>query len=492
VIRLKRAAAQLRNFLFSVDGSLRQKTLRSGIWVALSSLLLGSLSFIKAVVLARLLTPEHFGLMAICMVVMRALQVFTETGLSAALIQRPGEVDEAKHTVYTLTALRGLILAFIVLATSTWIATFYEQSTLKPLLDLLAVSLALGGMGSVNYVVAQKNLNFRPQFNLQQVLGLLDFVVTIVLAVWLRSVWALVIGHVVKTALSIPLSFLLLPGRLRFALNPQHARELLRYGKYISGIAIVVYTTTEIDNAVIGKVLGVEALGFYTLAYMLANLPATHLAKVVASVMFPAYSKLQHDSLALRKAFLSTVRIVATMAIPAAVGMAILAEELVVVVFGPKWAVAANVLPVLCVFGALRSVSAINGYVFNAIGKPYLSFYINLAKLVVIAATIIPATRMYGLIGAAVAITAPSLVMFLIGNVVFSRTLRIELGTMYSAILPATASSFAMGLALLLVKQWTTLNAPAMLVAAVAGGALLYGALNKSDIQATLKLLSLR
>jgi O-antigen/teichoic acid export membrane protein len=484
--------AKLREFLFAVDGSLRQKTLRSGIWVAMSSLTLGVLSFVKAIVLARLLTPEHFGLMAICMVVLRALQVFTETGLSTALIQRPGNADEAKHTVYTMTAVRGIVLAAIVLATSSWVATFYEQPSLKSLLDVLALGLALSGLGSVNYIVAQKNLDFRPQFNLQQILNLSDFVVTILLALWLRNVWALIIGHVFKTVISIPLSFLLLPGRPRFAFDLQQARELLRYGRYISGMAIVVFVTTEIDNAVIGKVVGAEALGFYTLAYMVANLPATHLAKVVASVMFPAYSKLQHDTPALKNAFLKTVQVVATLAIPAAVGIAILAKELVGVIFGPKWFEAATVLPVLCVFGALRSVSAINGYVFNAVGKPNLPFYVNLVKLLVIAAAIVPATRTFGILGAAVAVTAPTLVMSVVGNVILSRTLGLELRAIYAVLLPATAASLAMGLALLLSKQWHALESPAVLAISVAGAALLYGVLNRSDIRACLKLFSLR
>jgi PST family polysaccharide transporter/lipopolysaccharide exporter len=426
------------------------------------------------------------------MVVLRALQVFTETGLSAALIQRPGDAHEMKHTVYTLTAIRGIALAVIVLASSSWVADFYEQPSLKPLLDVLAVSLALGGLGSVNFIVAQKDLNFRPQFNLQQILGLIDFVVTISLAFWLRNVWALVIGHVVKTIISIPLSFMLLAGRPRFAFDLQQARELLRYGKYISGMAIVVFTTTEIDNAVIGKILGVEALGFYTLAYMLANLPATHLAKVVASVMFPAYSKLQQDAIALKTAFLKTVQVVATLAIPAAVGIAVLAEELVGLVFGPKWLEAASVLPVLCVFGALRAVSAINGYVFNAIGKPNLPFYVNLVKLLVIAAAIIPATRTFGILGAAVAVTAPSLLMSVVGNVILSRTMRLELGKIYGAVLPATAASLAMGLALVLAKQWLALTNPAALAVAVAGAALFYGVLNRAEIRECLRLVSPR
>ncbi|MGH8249489.1 MAG: lipopolysaccharide biosynthesis protein [Steroidobacteraceae bacterium] len=471
---------------------MRQKTVRSSVWVAMSSIGLGSLSFVKSIILARLLAPEHFGLMAICMVVMRALQVFTETGLGSALIQRQGDVEQAKHTVYSLTAFRGVLLALIVLATSSWVAGFYEQPSLKPLLDVLAISLLLGGLGNINFVLAQKELNFRPQFYLTQSLGLIDSAVTILLAFWLRNAWALIIGHVVKTVVSIPLSYLLLPGRPRFAWNPRLVRELLRYGKYISGITIVVYVTTEIDNAVIGKILGMDALGAYVLAYMLANLPATHLAKVIASVMFPAYSKLQDDRPALHRAYLQTTRMVATLAIPAAVGIAVLARELVTIVFGPNWNTAADVLPVLCVFGALRAVSAINGYVFNAVGKPHFSFYMNLAKLIIIAVIIVPATRSYGMLGAAIAVTAPSAVMFLISELVFSKSLQLPLRKMVGAILPAIAASGTMGLALALGKRWLSVETPVALTVTVVMAVILYGALNRSGLQAVIGVFSKR
>lgn len=458
----------------------------------MSSMVLGSLSFVRAIVLARLLTPEHFGLMATCLVVMRALQVFSETGLNAALIQRAGDVDEAKNTVYSMTAGRGILLAAIVFASSASIAEFYREPLLKELLDVMAIALAISGLGNINFVVLQKELNFRPQFYLQQTLALIDFTVTVALAWWLRSVWALVIGHLIKTLVSVPLSFLILGGKLRFGWQPQIAMELLRFGKFIGGTTIVVYVTTEIDNVVIGKVLGMELLGAYVLAYMLANLPATHLAKVIASVMFPAFSKLQQDRPALKNAYLETVRLVATLAIPAAVGIGVLANELVQVVFGPRWEVAANPLPVLCVFGALRSVTVINGYVFNAIGKPQISFYVNLVKLALIAILIVPATREFGLVGAAIAVTLPSLVMFAVSEFVFSRTLQIPMARILGAMGPAIVASAAMGIALAAGRRWISLDSPVTLTLAVLTSGAIYFAANQSDIRNAVRRLTSR
>jgi len=490
--KLGKHLGRFRQFLSSQDGSLRQKTIRSTIWVMFSTIGLSSLSLVKSIILARLLTPEHFGLMASCMVVIRAIEVFTETGLGAALIQRRGAVEEAIPTVYTIAALRGLVLSVLVVGMSPFIARFYEQPELTNLLQVLAVGMLLGGLGNARSVIAQKELDFRPLFYLQQAVLLIDFAVTILLAFLWRDVWALVVGNVTKTFVAVPLSFVFLPGRPHFSWNTTLARELLAYGKYITGLTIVVYVTTEIDNVVIGKVLGMEALGVYVVAYMLANLPATHIGKTIAGVMFSAYSKLQDDRPALQTAYFNTAQLVATVAVPPAVGLAVLANELISTVYGPKWIAAAQLLPILCAFGALRALTSVNGYIFNAIGKPNIPFHINLTKLILIAVTIVPATREFGLAGAAIAVTAPSALMAGVSYIVFSRVLNVPPGRIFAAILPAVIASGAMGFALLIAKRWVAFGTPLGLLLAIGGGAALYAVFNWTGIKRSFEIISRR
>lgn len=479
----------LREFLNAENGTLRQKAVRSTVWVGLSTAGVTSLSFIKSVILARLLIPDHFGLMAACMVVVRAVEVFTETGLGPALIQRRGDVTKALPTVYSLTATRGLLLAAIVVGLAPFVANFYEEPRLTSLLEVLAATLLLGGFSNVNSIVVQRELNFRPLFRLQQTVAITDFVVTIVLALWLRDVWALVLGQVIKTAVAVLLSFALLPGRPRFGLDTQIARELLAYGKFITGVTIVVYVTTEIDNVVIGKVLGMEALGIYVVAYMLANLPATHISKVVSGVMLPAYSKLQDDRNLLIRAYLQTTRVVSTVAIPLAVGIAVLADEIVTLVYGQAWREAGAILPILCVFGALRAVSSTNGYVFNAIGMPQVPFYINSAKLAIIAAVIVPLTREFDLIGAASAVTVPSVLMFVVSYAVFAKTLHVPISKVLAAVWPSLLASAAMGVVLLMVKRWVPLGVPGNLLGVVLGGVAFYLLVNRREMSASIRMI---
>jgi O-antigen/teichoic acid export membrane protein len=477
-----------RRFLNAEDGSLRQKAIRSTIWVGLSTAGMTSLSLVKSVILARLLTPDHFGLMAACMVVIRAVEVFTETGLGPALIQRKAGVEDAVPTAFSMAAARGVVLAAIVFAIAPFVSGFYEEPRLTSLLEVLSAALLIGGLSNLNTIALQKDLNFRRLFRLQQAVAVTDLVVTVALAVWLRNVWALVLGQVIKALVALLLSYTLVPGRPRFGWDGRIARELLAYGRFITGVTVVVYVTTEIDNVVIGKILGMQALGIYVVAYMLANLPATHLSKVISGVMFPAYSKLQDDRSLLLHAYLETTRVVSTVAMPMAVGLAVLADELVTLVYGQEWRQAATVLPLLCVFGALRAVSSTNGYVFNAIGKPQIPFYVNLVKLGMIAALIVPMTRQFNLVGAAAAVTLPSIAMFAVSYIVFAKTLQVRVLRMVAAIVPSVLASAIMASALLVTKQWCSLSELGPLALAIVGSVVLYTLANWRDVRRAVKL----
>jgi O-antigen/teichoic acid export membrane protein len=475
---IKSGIRRLARFLNATDGSLKRKTMRSGFWVSASASGLGLLSLVRSIILARLLTPEIFGMMAICLVVVRWIQVMTETGFGAALIQRPGEIQEAKDTAYTLMALRGVGLALVVILVSPLVADFYDKDILDSLLKVLAISLIIGGLNNINTFLLQKELNFRPLFYLEQVTALADFVIVVALAYWWRSVWALVVGQVIVAAVSVTLSHLLLPGKVRFRLNMDHARELFGFGKYITGLAVVLFITTELDKLVIGKVLGLELLGVYVVAYTLANLPATHLSKVISRVTFPAYSKVQNDHAALRRAYIKTLRFVGALVIPASVGMAVLADEIIAVIYGKKWELAATVLPVLCIFGGVRALAALNGYVYNAIGKPNIVFYMNAVKLVVIAAIIVPATTAYGILGAAWALTIPTVVQYLVGIAVFTRVIELRLRIALVELYPVVLASTVMAVTVSLLKGLIDVGSVGGFLVAVVAGALSYGLAN--------------
>ncbi|MCG7906652.1 MAG: oligosaccharide flippase family protein, partial [Candidatus Thiodiazotropha taylori] len=225
---------KLSNFAFAEDGSIKAKVLRSGIWVGASKVFLTLLSLVRSVVLARLLSPDAFGLMGLAGIAIRAIETFTRPGISQALIQRQDDFDNARDTAFTLLLLRGFLLALLVAALAPFISSYYENETLESMLEVLAIVFIIDGLTNINTINKMKELNFRRISYIEQLTEFLSTIIVIFTAYILRSVWALVIGQLVSSSLKALLSYYLIEGKPRIRFNWKIAKELLSYGKFIT------------------------------------------------------------------------------------------------------------------------------------------------------------------------------------------------------------------------------------------------------------------
>ena len=475
---LKRAI----QFLDRSDGSLQRKAIRSGVWVGLSSAGVAVLSFARSIVLARLLTPEIFGLMAICSMAIRMIEIFTETGFGAALIHRQQRFEEARDTAFTLMVLRGVGLSLLACLIAPWAAAFYEQPILSSLVTVVGISLILSGCQNINMIALQKELDFKRLTYFEQTTAVLNFGVSVGLAYALQSVWALVYAQIASAAISSILSFVMLPGRVRFRFDPSIAKELLHYGKFITGLAIVVFLTRELDNLAIGKLLGMDMLGYYVVAYGLANIPSTYLSAVLAKVLFPMFSKLQNDRVALGVEYGRGMRVLAAIAVPLSVGIAVLAPEIIAVLYGPKWAAAAPPLQILAVFGGCRALWMLNGYLYNAIGKPQIDFYVSLSRLILMGALLYPLTVSYGILGASVAVTLPMVLQFLAGIAMSQRFIGVPMATVLRPCAVAMGQGAVLAAVLLGAKTFVSSGPLVSLAVLIAVGGLACLALNAHEV----------
>jgi O-antigen/teichoic acid export membrane protein len=471
---LKKAA----QFAFADGGSIKARVLRSGLWVGLSEIGLQALSLIRSVVLARLLTPEAFGVMGLAMIVVRAVETFTRPGVAQALIARQQSFEEAASTAYTMLVARGFILAALLAALAPLVGRFYESSQLVSALQALCLLFVVGGFANINTIARQRELDFRRLTYLAQTTTLTGTLITIGVAYWVRSVWALVIGQLATVSLNTLLSYVFLPGRPRLAFDRAVARDLLAYGKFITGSSIILYIATELDTAVVGKVLGPEQVGFYTLAFMLTHLVTANLAKIASSVMMPAYAKLQTDRPALRHAFLRTMSLVLMVVTPITVGLIALADPLIEVVYGEKWVPAVIPLQLLAVFGWFRSVAAFNGYLFEGMGKPGIAFRLGVIRLALIAPAMVPATYAWGLAGAGATVIVGIAAQWVGGLFYLRSELDIRPGEVLRLMARPWLTSLVMGLAAAaVVAAWPDYSVISV-GAAVLCGMLVYAVLN--------------
>jgi O-antigen/teichoic acid export membrane protein len=468
----------LARIAFSDGGSLHRRVVRSGLWVAASQVLLSCLGVVRSVILARLLSPEVFGLMGLAQIAMRTVETLTRPGIGEALIARRQSFESASATAFTLLVARGAVLTALLWLLAPAVAAFYQSEALIPVVRALSLALLIGGFCSINTVAKSRDLEFRRLTYLGQAAAWASFAVTVSAAYWLRSVWALVFGQLAAAMVTTVLSYFLVGGHLRFGFDRAVARELLSYGKFITGASVVIFIASELDSALIGKYLGIVELGYYTLAATIAQIVTTQVSKIISGVMLPAYSKLQDDPAALQQTFLPTVSLVVFLVLPATVGLVLVAEPLIAVVYGERWLSAVPPLQITAVFGLFMSLVALNGYLFQGIAVPSVAFKLASLRLAIIVVLLIPMMRAHGLVGAALTVTFAIAVQWLAGLYFLRRHVSVTVPQLLRSVWRPAWTSFAMGLSVFALSEVIAVQTAIGLLVAVAVGVVVYALLN--------------
>lgn len=328
------------------------------------------LNLITISILAHILVPENFGLVALAAVTMDYLSIFSDLGLGAALIQRKHSVEESANTAFVMNFLAGILLTIITFIIAPLAADFFRDEQVTTVLRWLGLTFFLASFGSVHNVLLQRELDFKKKIIPDLGNSIIKAIVSIVLALSGFGVWALVIGQLAGTGISSVLLWVVLPWRPRFRWNSGIAKELFRYGFSIMGSNALSIWEDSFDYLVIGRIYNSALLGIYTIAYRLPQMLVINILWVMTAVIFPAFSSLQDEKDALRKMFLSIVRYVELLVTPICIGMLVAADPIIRVAFGEQWIASIPVLRVLSIYALVISIGYHVGDIYKAIGRP--------------------------------------------------------------------------------------------------------------------------
>jgi len=445
---------RILNWLKNPGGKLSRQVIQGGFWVFTIRILRRLFGILKLIVIARLLSPEDFGLFGIAMLALAALQSFSKTGFNQAIIQKKEGARSYLDTAWTVGIIRNLALAGLLVLLAPFIGSFFGEPGAVFLARMLAVAVAIKGFTNVGVIYFRKELQFHKQFLYESASIVVNIAVAIPLAFILRSALALVFAIIVSNAVQMFLSYVLHPFRPELEVDLKKAKELYDFGKWIFGSSIVVFIALHGDDIFAGKYLGAAALGIYQLSFKISNSMATEITHVIGQVTFPAFSKLQNNVDRLREAFFNTVEASVGISVPLAAGIFLLAPDFVHVVLEPKWEQMIPILRILTVSGLLRSMVATGGPLVNAVGKPRLDFRINLLRSVLIAVSIYPLTRIYGLSGTAYSVLLGLTGSFLLWIKFTSRTTNTAYGHLLKKLAPPLLGSLIMVAVIVGVKQF--------------------------------------
>ena len=382
------------------SGSAIERTIQNGVWAGGIKIASRLLQVLMLVVLARVLAPRQFGLMGIALVSLSATQKFSQIGIKTALIQNRNEnVDEYLDTTWCLEAGRGLVIFAVLFVAAPFIAGAFDEPNAARLIRVIGVGPLLFGLRNPGVVYFRKDLEFHKEFVYQVSGSIVQFVVGVGYALISPTVWALVLGYVSADVFKFVFSYFVHDYRPWPSFDLSIARELIDYGKWITASSVLYFLYSEGDDAFVGWFLSATALGFYQYAYRIADTPSSEVSEIIASVSFPAYSKLQDDPDKLRQALLATTRITGFVTIPMAVGIALVAPSFVPVVLGDEWTPMIGAMQLLALYGLFHSITRNFGSVYKALDRPDLIAKLSALRVACIAALIWPAAARFGIEG---------------------------------------------------------------------------------------------
>jgi O-antigen/teichoic acid export membrane protein len=431
--------------------NLSPKVIQSGLWSLGGNWIARGIGVIKMIILARLLSPLEFGILGLAILSINILSVSSETGIESALIQKDKIGRAELDTAWTISLIRGLVLFCILFMSAGWFASYFDNSILRPILKLMAVVFILEGFVNIGLIFFQRELAFKKKVRLDLVSDIAGAIVTMILAFWLRNVWALVLGTIAWTIVKCLGSYYMHSYRPKLFWDWSHVKSLLNFGKHIFWISIVTFVVTSGDDALVGKLLGLTALGFYTMAYNIANMLVSSLSSIIGKISFPAYSILQNEPQRLNEAFSRVIEALMIFLLPLTVLIIFLAKDFTLIFLGDKWLPMVPVLKVLSLLGFFRSLSNVLAPIQLAVNRPEIQSRNKMIELVIFALLIYPLTIKWGLIGAGWAVTAVYLVSAIV-NILGSASI---VPAFYSVLLKASWIPLLSSLGLLL-STWIT------------------------------------
>lgn len=377
-------------------------------WILTASTRIVSLS--RTIVLARILAPSQFGIYGIGLLVLSLLEVLTETGINIFLIQRKDSIEKYVNTAWVVSILRGILVSLAIFITAPFISNFFNEPDAKTLLMFFGLAPLIRGFINPSIVRFQKELRFDKELWFRVSILLFDSFVAIILAFYTGSVLSLAAGLVSGAILEVILSFIFVNPKPKLSFQKRQLFDIFNSGKWITVSGIFNYLYHNLDNIIVGKLLGTTSLGLYVMAYNISRLPITDVSDVISKVTFPVYSLISDDKLRLRKAFLKSLILVSFVSVTFGLVLILFTRELVVFILGEKWTGIIDALRILVLFGVIRAISGSSSALLISVEKQKQVSVVTLVSILGLGITIIPLVNLYGIVGAGISALIGTLV----------------------------------------------------------------------------------
>lgn len=424
--------------------SLKKKTIKGVAWTSLNQILNIGFGFVIGVILARILSPSDYGLLAMIAVFNAVAVAFMDCGFGSALIRKPDLTENDNSTAFYFNIIAGVVLFSIIWLIAPWVAQFYGKPILTQLMRVEALLLILSSFKIVQYTQLSRALNFKSLAIINVSSQVISGIVAIVAAFHGFGVWSLVVQHIASGVISLIMLWIISPWRPRGKWDHGSFRYLWGFGSKLLASGLLDRIYANIYPIIIGKFYSAADLGQYTRAKGYANLPSQTLTGVLQQVTFPVLSQIQEDIKRLGNSYRRMLRFTVFIVFPIMIGMAVLAHPLVIALVTDKWSQCVPYLQVICLASMWYPVHAINLNLLQVKGRSDLFLRLEIIKKIIITVAVFICVP-FGIMGICIGSVCTSIICLAINTYYTGKLINVGFVRQMMDMAPTLLASLAMG-----------------------------------------------
>lgn len=433
---MKNIFTSVFNKLFKKD-NLKGRLAKGGFWLGIGSGTEQLLRLIRNMIFARLILPEEMGIFVIVLAVYSLFESLSEVGIREVIIQNPNSENPAfLNAAWLFDFTRSILLYVIGFFASPFIAQFYNDPNLVPLLRTAFIFILFKGTLSPRAYLAVKKMQMHKWVLIEQLGGILGIITATILAFIYKNIWALIIGFVAEGIARTLLSYIVCPFLPRFKLDKKYFKEIMKFARGMIGLPILSYIYLRADVFVIGRIVSKTALGLYGWAANLAKLPLLLFQKLINPLIMPTFSEMQDDKAKINNTLIKITRIFALIALPLIAFFLFYSKESLSILYTPQYGTVAIPFAILFISTLLRNFNVPIVAIYFALGRPAYVRTFTLIRAIIVVVLIVPATMFFDLIGTASIILFAMIISYIIQLFYLKRFTKISLIKYLSVFIP--------------------------------------------------------
>jgi O-antigen/teichoic acid export membrane protein len=455
---------------------IRARVMRGLVWVVASQVGLQIARALAAIAIARMLTPDEYGLAALALVFSSLVLIFSDMALGAALLQRKVLTEHDRSTAFWVMVGSGALFTLIGVAVSGPVAALYGEPEAQPLLAALSGTFLLSAVGATQQMLMLRDMDFKRVEMLPAAGVVVGGAAGVALAASGAGAWAIIAQQIVAVGVTSALVWMRSRWRPSFMFSMASLRDLAGFSVYMVGHRILYYLQINADRFLIGRYLGTAALGAYAVAYNTMLVPASKLGGPLQRVLSPAFCRMQDEPERIAAAWARVTRLLAAVTVPALAGLVVVAPDFVPVVLGDQWSEAVIIVQILAWVGIVQALQSLNTDILMARDRTRTIFRFTLLLTSAHMIAFVVGLQ-WGVVGVAVAYAISTTLVEPVQSVLAARALRVSPMVFFASVARVFQAALGMCAVVLLVR-WLLIDAgvdgAARLIACIAAGAVAY------------------